>query len=222
MNSTQIALLLISWLLYFIVHSVTASLTVKHLVQRQYPRLFPAYRLIFNFLALVLLIIPLGLTQLWHGPLLWQWTGVGSMLTNAIALVAISLFIWSLRFYDSSEFIGTRQWREKRLALEDQETLTISPLHRFVRHPWYSMALALIWTRDMDLAFSISATCMTLYFVIGSQLEERKLIVIHGDSYRRYKGQVPGLMPLPWKWISRKEAAILEKSSNCYSLDNKF
>jgi len=53
----------------------------------------------------------------------------------------------------------------------------------------------------------VSALAITLYFVLGSRLEERKLIAVHGDTYRRYRAKVPGLLPLPWKRLSREEAA---------------
>jgi len=75
-----------------------------------------------------------------------------------------------------------------------------------VRHPWYFLGLVLIWTRDMDPAFLLSASAMTLYFVVGSLLEERKLIRYHGEVYRRYRKRVPGLIPLPWKYLPAEEA----------------
>jgi protein-S-isoprenylcysteine O-methyltransferase Ste14 len=59
----------------------------------------------------------------------------------------------------------------------------------------------------MNAAMLVSALAITIYFVAGSWLEERKLIAIHGDTYRRYRERVPGLLPLPWKWLGRDEAA---------------
>ena len=216
MNTTQISLLLLAWTTYFLIHSALASLTAKRWVAQNTPTLLPWYRLFFNAVSLILLTPPLGLIYLWKGPLLWQWSGGMFVLVNGIAVLAGTLFIWSLRFYDSSEFIGTRQLREKREKVEDQETLKISPLHRFVRHPWYSLGLALIWTRDMDQALLISAIGISLYFFIGSLLEEQKLIAYHGDAYRKYRNKVPGLIPLPWKWITQQEAMLLEQHENTH------
>lgn len=51
----------------------------------------------------------------------------------------------------------------------------------------------------MNAASLVSALAVTLYFIVGSRLEENKLVAIHGDAYRDYMGQVPGLLPLPWK-----------------------
>ena len=44
---------------------------------------------------------------------------------------------------------------------------------------------------------------------IGSLLEETKLLSLHGDAYRRYRERVPGLIPLPWKFLRADEAKTL-------------
>jgi len=78
-----------------------------------------------------------------------------------------------------------------------------------VRHPWYSLGLVLLWTRDMDPALLTSAVLTTLYIGVGSRLEERKLIVFHGEIYRRYRGRVPALIPSPWRYLTGEEAEAL-------------
>lgn len=213
MTTSQTALLAATWIAYFIIHSALASLNLKRIVEQRLPGLLPWYRLIYNGVALLLLIPPLAMLFSWRGPYLWQWQGLSFLLANGIALIAIMLFFWSLRFYDGGEFFGTRQLKEQRNVVEDLETLKISPLHRFVRHPWYSIGLAVIWTRSMDMALLVSVIAITLYFWLGSLLEERKLIAYHGDVYNKYRQRVPGLIPLPWKWLSRDEARILEQSA---------
>jgi len=198
-------LLAFSWLLYFAIHSIIASLKMKRWVVAHWPEMMCLYRLIFNLLAVLLIIPPLLLMYFLHGPWLWQWSGMAAWLANGLALLALLGFAWSLRYYDGQEFLGLRQWRAGIKTVEDQERFQISPLHRFVRHPWYSLTLVLIWTRDMDAAFLVTAVAFTLYFILGSWLEERKLIQYHGEIYRRYREQVPGLIPLPWRYLSRKQ-----------------
>lgn len=205
----DLALLLCYWLAYFVLHSLLASLGVKRRLAAFRPALMPAYRLAFNALS-VLLLLPI----LWHmfqhpGPWLWRWEGEAAWLANGLALLACLGFIRSLRYYDTEEFLGLRQLRAHTRSVEDQEHFHLSPFHRFVRHPWYFFGLILVWTRDMNASMLLSGAMITLYFIIGSRLEEQKLLVYHGEVYRRYMQRVPGLFPLPWKFLRADEAQEL-------------
>lgn len=211
--ASQVLAIVGAWLFYFLVHSILASLTVKQWVAKRWSGLMPAYRLLFNLLALLLLLPPLYLTYQFDGPWLWRWSGVMAWIANGLALVAVALFYWTLKYYDSEEFFGLKQWRNRARSVQDQERFHLSPLHRFVRHPWYALALVIVWSRDMNASFLLTAIIITLYFWIGSRLEERKLIVYHGDIYRIYRDRVPGLLPLPWRYLTRKEAEELERNA---------
>jgi protein-S-isoprenylcysteine O-methyltransferase Ste14 len=197
------------WLAYFVFHSLLASMTAKQWVASRYPSLMPYYRLSFNSLAVALLLLPVWYMFTHQSDYLWQWQGLTGWLMNGMAVVALLLFIWSLSHYDTSEFLGTRQIKQGITAVHDQETLHISPLHRFVRHPWYTLALVVLWTRSMDLMMLVSAIAITLYFKIGSLLEEKKLVAYHGKTYEQYRRQVPGLIPLPWRYLSKSQAKAL-------------
>ena len=205
----QVVALAVCWGLYFAVHSVLASFWVKTWVAERRSGWMRGYRLFFNLTALLLLLPPLGLTFYWRGPYLWQWTGLGAWLANGMALLALAGFAWSLRYYDGSEFLGLRQWRLGLISVRDQERFQISPLHRFVRHPWYSLGLVLVWSRDMDPALLTSALLISLYFLVGSRLEERKLLVYHGEAYRRYRERVPALLPSPFRHLTQAQAQRL-------------
>jgi protein-S-isoprenylcysteine O-methyltransferase Ste14 len=207
--STKLILLAASWLAYFFLHSLLASLAVKRWAAQHFPRMFPGYRLFFNTMAVLLVLPPLGLALAFRGNPLWRWSGPWLWVALGIQAAAVLGFLWSLRWYDGSEFLGLRQWRGRVTRIEDQEHMHISPLHRYVRHPWYSLGLLLVWTRDMDPAFLTSAVLITLYFVVGSRLEERKLLVYHGEAYRAYRARVPALVPLPWRHLSAGEARRL-------------
>lgn len=209
LSDRRLWLLAATWLIYFLVHSLLASLLLKRWVAGRWPRLLPAYRLLFNLQSLLLLVPPLYLTYSWQGPDLWRWEGAAWWLANGAALGALLLFFWSLKYYDSGEFLGTRQWRENQQRVEDQEQFHISPLHRYVRHPWYALGLVLVWSRDMNAALLISSLSISLYFILGSRLEERKLIAYHGIRYRRYRDRVPGLLPDPRRYLTAEQAEAL-------------
>ena len=209
LSANQIVILVLCWLAYAVLHSLLAALGFKRWFLTRWPALGPAYRVAFNVLAVVLLIPPLWLTVSWSGTLLWAWTGAWAWLANGLALAAVAGFVWSTRYYDMAVFSGRAQWLSRHRAAEDPGGLRLSPLHRYVRHPWYSLGLLMLWTRDMDEARLISTLCITLYLWLGSLLEERKLLAFHGAAYARYRKRVAGLVPLPGHILSAREAQAL-------------
>jgi methanethiol S-methyltransferase len=210
----RMSLLVLTWSVYFGLHSLLASLALKRWAARSHPNWMPGYRLFFNISATLLLLPPLALTYVERGPWLWEWSGIGWWIANGLAAAAALGFFWSLRWYDGSEFLGLKQWRDGVRAAEDQESFHLSPLHRYVRHPWYSLGLVLVWTRDMDPALLATAAMITVYFALGSRLEERKLLVYHGELYRSYRKQVPSLVPLPWRYLTRQRARELTSGAS--------
>lgn len=202
-------LLAIAWIAYFIIHSVLASLTVKHWVSQHLPSFMPSYRISFNFIAIVLLSLPFYISATGQSMPLWKFTGVSEVIAHGISLLAIVGFVWSLKFYDMREFSGIRQLVEQEKHVEDQEHLQISPMHRFVRHPWYTFALMIIWSRPMNSLVLASSILLSAYFIFGSRLEEKKLVQYYGEVYKQYQRKVPRLLPLPWRYLSAKDANIL-------------
>lgn len=205
--------LALGWLGYFAVHSALASLVAKRWVARRYPALISAYRIVYNALAVLLLLPIVWLTWRHPGPPLWAWHGALAWLANALAVAAVVVFVVSLKDYDGREFIGLRQWRSRQRQIEDREIFHLSPFHRVVRHPWYCCALVLIWTRDMAAATLVASVLMTAYLIVGARLEEKKLLIYHGAVYRRYMARVAGLVPLPWKTLGAAEAEELVRSA---------
>lgn len=202
------------WLGYFGLHSVLASLLVKRRVAEMAPNFMPYYRLIFNGLALVFLLPIAWLSYHASASMVWRWQGAAAWLANGLALAALLGFWLSLKGYDMQEFLGLRQLQLNVCKIEDQEHFQLSVFHRFVRHPWYCFGLVLIWTRDMSVSTLLSSVLLTVYLMVGSRLEEQKLLAYHGDTYRRYRQRVPSLLPLPWKYLTAKEATTLLKKTN--------
>jgi cell division protein FtsL len=63
----------------------------------------------------------------------------------------------------------------------------------------------------MDAPLLLTSVLVTAYFVIGSRLEERKLLAQYGEAYARYRALVPGLLPRPWRHLSAAQASELEQ-----------
>jgi protein-S-isoprenylcysteine O-methyltransferase Ste14 len=183
----HLTLLAAGWTLYGLIHSLLASHCCKA---------WPPLILLFSY----------------PGSPLWHWPGALGWVADGAALAAIAGFIATFRIYDTSEFLGTRQLRNRSAALDDQAPMSVSWAHRFVRHPWYFLGLVVIWTREMNAALLTTAVILTLYVIAGSRLEERKLDDLYGERYRAYRQRVPALLPLPWRYLSRRETALINRS----------
>jgi protein-S-isoprenylcysteine O-methyltransferase Ste14 len=205
-DSGHLILLAASWAVYGLIHSALACPAGKAWFQAHFARQFRAYRLLFNGLAVLLLAPPLWLLFSYPGETLWHWPTAIGWVADAAALAAAGGFLWSMKIYDSSAFLGLKQLRQTSPELELPAPLRLSWAHRFVRHPWYFFGLVIIWTREMNAALLVSAVVLTLYTVIGSRREEQDLVSSYGAAYREYRKRVPALIPLPWRYLSARQA----------------
>lgn len=210
--------LVLAWAAYFGVHSLLASRRLKAAVARRWPARTRAYRLVYNGLAVALLVPLVALVLALDGPWVLTWAGPWWWLAQGAAVAALGGFMASLRGYDLDHFLGLRQWRGSAAitdgGVEPWEPLRLAGFHRYVRHPWYFFGLVVLWTRDLHLAGFLSALAITAYLVVGSRLEERKLVAAYGEAYTAYRRRVPGLVPLPGRRLTPGEADELARRAN--------
>jgi len=91
-----------------------------------------------------------------------------------------------------------------KLGLTAPLPFSCNGILQYVRHPWYSGGLAFLWglgpLTDVTLMVRI---ILSLYLIIGTLLEERKLIRELDQPYRNYCHQVP--MLIPWRGRVKKK-----------------
>ena len=124
------------------------------------------------------------------------------------ALVLVATFLIS-----HLELFGIKQALDTVLRLKAPDTSFKTPLlYKLVRHPMYAGFLMAFWaTPHMTVGRLVFAVTCTLYIVIGSRLEEKDLLVLFGDPYRRYQQRIGRLIP----FVGRRKLPVLSPQKGC-------
>ena len=67
-----------------------------------------------------------------------------------------------------------------------------------IRHPWYVAVFIFLWTRDLTAGTIIVNYVLSTYLIVGTLLEERKLVIEFGQEYQRYQERVSMFIPFEW------------------------
>ena len=132
----------------------------------------------------------------------WLWRLVVVLHLASIGLIYIA-FLQS----DYLEFLGFKQaWRgllvifgggggRPDMKLFGTHRLVVSGAYRWVRHPMLAGGLLFMLTSGPSLNNLVYTVMYTAYMVIGGYYEERRMIKIFGEDYRRYQRQVGAFFP---------------------------
>jgi len=116
-----------------------------------------------------------------------------------IASAAI-LAIAATRHYSLLQFLGIQQILQGKAgkAMTGSGKFDSAGVLGVVRHPWYLAVFILLWARDLSLTEIMINMILSAYLVIGTFLEERKLVLEFGENYKLYQQRVSMFIPLQW------------------------
>ncbi len=184
-------------------HSLLITPSCTSLVQHRTPHLVRYYRIFYNSLSLATLL-PLAFST-WEmvGTTVFAWPQ-WSTAVRVLLLVAAGLLFWGgTKRYDIKYFLGLKQIStgEAHTLLSNTGEFPATGVFAVTRHPWYLGSLISIWAifGEYPLPTFCAAVILSCYLVIGTLLEERKILQQYGSGYRRYQQQVS--MLFPWKWL---------------------
>ena len=178
------------------------SITVTGYLKKRLGSYYKFYRLFFNLFAFSTLI-PLILYSLsLRERIIFRWEGSLIIIQIALLIIAMSLFVAGALKYDMLRFLGIRQVKSGKSfsTLSESGDIDTSGVLGITRHPWYLGAIIFIWIyyREMYVSTLLVNIILTIYLLIGTVLEERKLVMKFGDRYRDYRKRVSMLFPAKW------------------------
>ena len=132
----------------------------------------------------------------------WLWGGIVVLHLGSVALI-YTAFLQS----DYLEFLGFKQaLRGLRVIFGGDRTvptlqlfgthrLIVSGVYRWVRHPMLLGGLLFLLTSGPSLNNLVYTAMYAAYMAIGGYYEERRMIRVFGEDYRRYQRQVGAFFP---------------------------
>jgi methanethiol S-methyltransferase len=196
--------LAILWIAFCTLHSGLISITFTNFLKQIIGDSYRFYRLFYNIFSIVTLIPVLIYTVSIRQQPFFVWTGYLLPVKGILFFIGILCFVMGARHYSFDQFSGIAQIKKvtNHNLINETGKLTSRGILGVVRHPFYAGIFPLIWSSDLDTPALIVNIILSIYVLIGTLLEERKLITEFGDAYREYQQRVSMLFPL--KWIKKK------------------
>lgn len=142
--------------------------------------------------------------------LVWQWRAMPTLVWQiadpqiAMAVTILAFIGWlivltSTFLINHFELFGLHQITNNLAGRPMPAPRFRTPLYyKFVRHPIYFGFIIAFWAAPtMTIGHLLFAAVTTAYIFVGILLEERDLVDLFGDDYRRYKNRVS--MLVPWR-----------------------
>lgn len=191
------------WIIFCIVHSALISSDVIRLMKIKLGNYFRYYRIIYNLIAIILFLPAIFFTFHLRQEPFFVWDGWLINIKYLLLLIGIVLIYLGARKYSMSIFIGIKQLKAKNVKqlMNKTNKLNTGGILSIIRHPFYTATFCILWARNLDIIFLATNCILSLYLIIGTFLEEKKLIQEFGHEYIQYKKEVS--MFFPFKWIRR-------------------
>jgi protein-S-isoprenylcysteine O-methyltransferase Ste14 len=191
-------ILSLMWIGYCALHSYLISIRFTNIITRFLKNYYAFYRLFYVLFSLVLLVLLINYTTQLDNEIIISYSYPLSVIRYILMYGSLLIFFWAFFFdYDSLSFFGIRQILSfgKVKKVNPSDEIKKNGLLGVIRHPMYLCLIIYIWTQTFKKIDIIVNAILTIYVIIGTLLEEKKLVLEFGDAYVKYQNEVPMLIP---------------------------
>lgn len=130
---------------------------------------------------------------------IWAIDGPGAGVLWGVFGVGVAIVVLSSFQISHASLFGLQQVYDYYSGREfDPPSFQTPGFYQYVRHPLMTGLILWFWaTPRMTVGHLLFAGGFTIYILVGTHLEERMLLDIHGEAYREYRQTVPRLFPRP-------------------------
>jgi methanethiol S-methyltransferase len=191
-------LIALLWAGYCALHSYLISTGFTNLMNRLLKKYYAFYRLFYVLISFFLLVPLINYTELLDNKVIIYYGPFLDILRYVLTSGSLLMFFWAFFFdYDSLSFFGVRQILNFRGKKNNSTSSDIkkSGLLGIMRHPMYFALIIYLWCQIHRMSDLVVNIILTIYIIIGTKLEEKKLVLEFGETYSRYQKEVPMLIP---------------------------
>jgi methanethiol S-methyltransferase len=191
-------LIAVLWAAYCALHSYLISIRVSDFMKRLLKNYYAFYRLFYIIISFVLLIPLLNFSAQIDHEVIITYSPAMTIVRYILITGSLFMFFWAFFFnYDSLSFFGIRQILNYKKIKETNQPCELKKngLLGIMRHPMYFALIIYLWCQTFRMADIVVNSVLTIYVIIGTILEEKKLVLEFGDVYKIYQKEVPMIVP---------------------------
>jgi len=190
------------WAGYCFLHSFLISIGFTKFIERRLKNYYALYRLFYVLFSFVLLFWVIRYTSPMDNEIIIEWVSPWSVIRIILTYASLFMFFWAFFFnYDSLSFFGIRQIMNfgKTNNADPSNGIKKNGLLGIIRHPMYLCLIVYLWCQTFRFIDIVVNSILTVYVIIGTILEEKKLVLEFGNYYKKYQQEVPMLIPFTKK-----------------------
>jgi len=186
------------WTGYCSLHSYLISIRFTNQMIALLKSYYVFYRLVYVLISIILLVPLISFTLKSDSQIIITYGFTLSIVRYVLISFSLLIFLWSFFIdYDYLSFFGIRQILNfgKIKNANPSKELRKKGLLRIIRHPMYFASIIFLWCQVFTISDVVVDIVLTIYIIVGTKLEEKKLVLEFGEAYLRYQQKVPMLIP---------------------------